>query len=46
MAFSASNAKLLNQCVVLWLKLYLGPLFNIAISSFENSVLVSLITLG
>ena len=46
MPFSASNAKLLNQCVVLWLKLYLGPLFNIAISSFENSVLVSLITLG
>jgi len=45
-AASASRARLLSQCLSLWCRLYLRPLFNSAISSMVKEMLVLFMTLG
>ena len=39
-AASASRARLLSQCLCLWCRLYLRPLFKSAISSLVKEMLV------
>ena len=45
-AASPSRARLLRQCLSLWYRLYLRPLFKTAISSLVKEMLILFTTLG